>query len=186
MQIFLQLPTYSLNDMPMNIDVLKEQGFTIKPCTISGEECVLIVGNSFGINWTRENLIYRSSIWAIKDNRPISLSFRKFFNWGEKSALIPEPAMIKQTALLSKIDGSAFIISKFKKEIITRTRGTISIEDSDFINKDEAENFKQQYPKIFSNDLINSEDYSIICEWYSPNNVIVLNYGDQPKLFLTG
>lgn len=170
----------------MNIETLKEQGFTIKQCTIGGEDCVLVVGNGFGINWTKENLIYRSSIWTIRDDRPISLSFKKFFNWGEQSILIPEPDVIKSTSLLSKIDGSAFIISKFKGELITRTRGTISIEDSDFINKDEVIKFQQQYPKLFNNELVDSEEYSIVCEWYSPNNIIVLNYGEQPKLFLTG
>lgn len=170
----------------MNIDTLKEQNFTIKQSKIAGEDCVLVVGDGFDIKWDKENLVYRSSIWTIKDNKPISLSFKKFMNWGEKSDLIPEPTTIKETSLLSKIDGSAFIISKFKGELITRTRGTFSIIDSDFINKDEAFQFQQKYPKLFNNELLNSEEYSIVCEWYSPTNIIVLNYGEQPKLFLTG
>ena len=169
----------------MNKDKLIEQGFTIKNTVIAGEECILTVGNISAI-WTKENLIYRSSIWTVKDNKPISLSYKKFFNWGEKSSLIPEPTIIKETSLLSKIDGSAFIISKFKGQLITRTRGTFSIEDSNFVNKNETINFQQQYPKLFDNTLLNSEEYTIVCEWYSPNNIIVLNYGEQPKLFLTG
>lgn len=170
----------------MNITELEEQGFTIKTSTFGGEELVLVIGEGFDVKWNEDNLIYRSSIWRIFDNKPISLSYKKFFNWGEKSDLISEPISIEESSLVSKIDGSAFIISKFNENLITRTRGTFSIVDGDYLNKDEALNFQKEYPKLFDNKLINTEEYSIVCEWYSPKNIIIINYGDKPKLFLTG
>ncbi len=169
----------------MNIEQLRDEGFTIKLANIAGVECVLVVGN-IPVSWTPDNLIYRSSVWTLNDDIPVSLSYKKFFNWGEKPDLVPEPEDINNTSIISKIDGSALIISKFKKHLITRTRGTFSIEDSDFVNKSEIEEFKNKYSSLFNNSLLNSEEYSIICEWYSPKNIIVLNYGEIPKLFLTG
>jgi len=162
---------------------LEEQGFIVRENIISGDKVYLIFPQHIGIKWTEDNLIYRSSIWT-EDGKPVSLSFKKFFNWGENYQLIPEPSNITKTIAKEKIDGSLLIVSKYKGTLITRTRGTFDV--SSLENGFELETFKKKYPKLFDNDLLNSEQYTLLCEWVSPFNRIVLDYGTEPDLFFIG
>lgn len=167
----------------MNINDIESQGFVIKSGTIANEEVYLISPPHMGITWTNDNLIYRSSIWN-KEGKPVSLGWKKFANFGEKPDLFVPPSDLKNTQLLDKLDGSCLIISKYKGELITRTRGTFNARTLD--NGKEIDLLVKKYPNIFDNEFLNSEQYSIICEWLSPINVIVIKYGDEPDLVLTG
>jgi len=44
----------------------------------------------------------------------------------------------------------------------------------------------EKYPVAFDNQLINSEKHTLLFEWVTPTNRIVLDYGSEPQLFLTG
>jgi hypothetical protein len=164
------------------LELLKEQEFIIREGKIAGDDVVLIYPSHIGVEWTKENLIYRSSIWTL-DGRPISLSFKKFVNFGEKPDLIPDPVSLKDCVVISKIDGSTGITSKYKGEFIFRTRGTFDARILD--NGFEVDLLLKRYPNVLDNEYINSEKYSVIYEWVSPNNKIILDYGPEPDLFLT-
>jgi hypothetical protein len=43
----------------------------------------------------------------------------------------------------------------------------------------------QKYPKLFSFTQ-DTADYSLLAEWVSPQNLIVIDYGPEPDLFLVG
>lgn len=156
--------------------------FCIRNCVIGNTECVLIFPIKHDIKWNDENKIFRSSIWT-KDGELVSASWKKFTNLGEQ--LDFEPLDIDSDIdFIHKLDGSTLIISKFKGELIVRTRGTSDATILD--NGDEIPFLKQKYPLVFDNDILNSEQYSIICEWYSPKNVIVEIEAEEPTLWLTG
>lgn len=124
-------------------------------------------------DWNEDNLIFRSSIWD-EEGELVSAGFKKFFNYNEKPHIVPDPN-IKDLKLYEKLDGSCLIISKYKDKLIVRTRGTFSIDI--FPNCNEVYEFIKEN-KI---EALAVDDYSLIFEWYSPSNRIILNYGDQPK-----
>jgi hypothetical protein len=159
--------------------------FVTRPVEIAGELCYLIFPPHIGTKWTKDTLIFRSSVWN-SAGELVSAGFPKFFNWGEQPDLSYTPFSMTANGgvkLLEKIDGSTLITSRYKGELITRTRGTV--DASVMENAHELETLKQKYPKAFDNGLINEGRYSLLFEWVSPENRIVLRY-DEPDLYLIG
>lgn len=132
--------------------------------------------------WTTETMIFRSSVWDEQTGELISASYPKFFNWGERTDLSPLPSSLKNASLIEKIDGSTIIISKYKDSPIIRTRGSHSYLAQN--NANEIPELLKKYPKILDN-YFYSKDYSMIFEWVTPTNTIVLQY-PEPDLILTG
>lgn len=151
---------------------------------IAGDDCILCVPNHIGAHWNAYNLILRSIVYRKSDYFPVSLGLKKFFNWGEHTELTPPLADLTDAHLLSKIDGSCLIISKYKGQFIIRTRGTINAAEK-MENGFEIELLMQKYPKIKEIFKEDTCGFSIITEWVSPNNVIVIQY-PEPDLYLTG
>lgn len=171
---------------------LPTEGFVIKPCEIAGDNCYLVTPAHIGCKWEKRTLIFRSSIWN-RQGEPVSLSFKKFFNWGEQPDLAHTPFSLTANGgceLMEKIDGSTLIISKYKGQVIVRTRGTT--DATTLKNGYEIEILKKKYPNVFNfckdKDGFNPDTFggSMIYEWVSPVNKIVINYGDEPELYLTG
>ena len=154
----------------------------VRECVIANTSCNLVFPHQIGVKWTEENKVFRSSIWT-KEGELVSASWKKFTNLGEQLEF--EPLNIdSDIEFIHKIDGSTLIISKFKGELIVRTRGT---HDATILeNGDEIPFLKEKYPLVFNNDILNSEQYSIVCEWYSPKNIIVEREAEEPTLWLTG
>ena len=167
--------------MKANLDLSQlEQNFAVSKSTINGNSVVLITGKHMGTIWTPETLIFRSSMWN-EFGELISASFPKFFNWNEKPDITPLPSSLLNTSAVEKIDGSTLIVSKFKNNLIIRTRGTFDVFG--FENaKTEIPYLRSKYPQAF----MPIEQVSYLFEWYSPKNKIVINYGDEPQLYLIG
>lgn len=145
-------------------------GFLIKEGHISGDTCYLIYPEYAGCNWNEETLIFRSSIWT-QAGDPVSLSFPKFFNWHEKPSIHPAPSKLSKVSIMEKLDGSTLIVSKYKGELIIRTRGTFSART--LYNGYEIDLLIEKYPKCFEFQE-DTADYTLLFEWTSPDNVIVI------------
>jgi hypothetical protein len=167
----------------MNIQLPDPKQFNFKDCVIAGDECVLITPKDMGVDWNDENKYFRSSIWRKSDKFPISLSFKKFVNYGEKPDFEPIDKNFKFTAI-KKIDGSCLIVSKYKGELIIRTRGTV--DATKLKNGYEIAHLILKYPKAFNNEYLNSENCTLLFEWTTPTNRIVLNETSEPTLWLIG
>jgi hypothetical protein len=166
----------------MKVNLPTGEEFCVRDCVIANTDCKLVFPIKHDIKWSDENKIFRSSIWT-KNGELVSASWKKFMNLGQQ--LDFEPLDIdSDIEFIHKLDGSTLIISKFKRELIIRTRGTHDATILD--NGDEIPFLKQKYPLVFDNDILNSEEYSIVCEWYSPKNVIVEREAEEPTLWLTG
>ena len=157
--------------------------FNFKNCVIAGDECVLVTPKDMGVEWNDENKFFRSSIWNKNTGKLYSGGFKKFTNLGEAPHFEPWDDNQKFTTV-QKLDGSLAIISKVKGEVIFRTRGTVDASILD--NGHEIEYFKKKYPKIFDNDIINSEEKTLLFEWTTPTNRIVFLESNVPKLSLIG
>jgi len=165
------------------INLPDSEQFNFKDCVIAGDECVLVTPKKMGVDWNEENKYFRSSIWRKSDMKPVSLGFRKFMNYGEKPNF--EPIAEESTfRAIQKIDGSCLIVSNYKDELIVRTRGTVDASKLD--NGFEIELLKKKYPKAFNNGWIEDGLYTLLFEWTTPTNRIVLNETAEPTLWLIG
>lgn len=166
--------------MKINLETIDKTKFRISESEIAGDK-VFLINPENNVNWTRENIIFRSSIWN-EQGESISLGFKKFFNWDEQVQQFPAPSSIKNLNIIEKIDGSCLIVSKYKEQLIIRTRGTFDARKLE--NGYEIDLFIKRYPKIFDNNLINA-DYSLLFEWISPTNQIVIQH-NEPDIILIG
>jgi hypothetical protein len=168
----------------MKIDILSidQEQFKVDARELNGEVVYLIQPQTIGCKWNQQNKIFRSSLWNYEGSL-ISAGFPKFTNWGENPEHFPLPISLKDCVATEKIDGSLLILSKYKGQFIIRTRGTIDASQMD--NGYELESFKQTILSKL-NDGEETWNYSILFEWYSPNNRIVIRYADEPRWYLVG
>jgi T4 RnlA family RNA ligase len=160
--------------MPKTINDIDNNLFKIKECVFGQDDCLWVSPKLMGVAWDKGNLGFRSSIWRKKDMLPVSLGFRKFFNWEEKPDIYPPPTSLSaKVRCMEKVDGSCLIVSKYKGELIIRTRNALA---SNHLNGEEIELLKRKYPKAFDNDYLNNEQHSLIFEWTTPSNQIVIAY----------
>ena len=174
--------------MKINLEEIDIDNFVKRDGVIAGESCTLVFPPHIGTKWSKQTLHFRSSIWN-SEGELISASFKKFFNWGEQPDLTYTPFSTKANGgieTITKEDGSTLIVSQYKGQLITRTRGTFDACQLD--NGHEIGLLMQKYPEAFELDVDSNgtANYSLIYEWVSPNNIIVLNYGPEPDIILTG
>lgn len=174
--------------MKVDLQSIDRSQFYVNEHIINGEVCYLIVPQQMGCTWTKENKIFRSSLWN-SEGELISASFPKFVNWGEKPEVFPVPNSLRGCTVMEKLDGSTLIVSKYKGQFIVRTRGTVDAANMEK-NGQEIEIFKRDILPLledFQGQGIGAEwDCSFIYEWTSPLNQIVINYGDKPRFVLIG
>ena len=164
------------------------ENFMVHEHVIGSTPVYLIQPVHIGARWTRDNLINRSAV-VTADGRPVSLSWKKFANFGEKPEVFPVPSSLDGCEAMEKIDGSTLAVSTFVEDngvehLVVRTRGTVDATKQD--NGWEIELLKSKYPMAFANSVVISGSATVVFEWYSPTNKIVLDYGDEPLLYLTG
>lgn len=157
--------------------------FNIKDCVIAGDECVLVTPKDMSVEWNDDNKIFRSSIWRKSDMHPVSLGFKKFTNLGEQPAFEPIEGY-SDLEFIRKLDGSLLIVSQYKGELIVRTRGTI--DATQLANGHEIEFLKNKYPVAFNNSWLDTEKFTLLFEWTTPTNRIVLQESEEPTLWLIG
>jgi len=160
---------------------LKEE-FNFKDCVIAGDECWLITPKDMSVKWFDDNARFRSCILRKSDHTVVSQGFAKFTNFGERPEFQPWDNSWEFEAI-AKIDGSLLIISKYKGELIVRTRGTVDARSMP--NGHEIDELIAKYPKVFDNEVLN-DGHSILVEWTTPSNIIVLREHDTPTLTLVG
>ena len=178
----------------MNIDLsqIDREQFMLHEHVVNGEVLTLVQPQHIGCKWTKLNRHLRSSVWNYAGDL-VSAGFPKFVNWGENPDNFSVPTSLEHTTIVGKIDGSLLIVSKYKGNYIIRTRGTLDATKMD--NGHEIETFKstilnplteEPVHKYLMSDSPDSWNFSLLFEWYSPLNRIVIRYGDSPKWFLVG
>ena len=168
----------------MKIDIQKVDltQFMVHEHSLNGEIVYLIQPQHIGTKWTQDNKHMRSVVVNYA-GEVISAGFPKFTNWGENPDHFPVPNSLNHCTVVEKLDGSLLIVSKYNGQYILRTRGTV--DASTMANGHELEIFKNTIlSKLADNN--DTWDYSVLFEWLSPINKIVLNYGDEPSWRLIG
>lgn len=168
--------------MKTDLSAVDLESFMVHQHFVGEHECFLVQPVHIGAKYTKDNEIYRSSLWD-KDGYPVSLSFKKFFNWDERPDLYPAPSNLKGAKLMEKLDGSTLIFSRYKGHTVIRTRGTSDARKQE--NGYEIDYLCEKH-KVFI-EWLEQEDTSTcsyVFEWLSPTNRIVINYGDEPEMAL--
>lgn len=161
--------------------------FNLKDVVIAGDDCYLITPSSMGTSWTDDNARFRSCVVRKSDNFVISQGFKKFTNWGEKPDFQPwNDSWLFEAR--HKLDGSLLIVSCYKGEWILRTRGTVDARQ--LPNGHEIDLLMEKYKHFFKNDdafdSVSALRQSLLFEWTTPSNIIVLRESDEFKLTLIG
>lgn len=180
----MPIETSFQNIMKIDLNKISRENFILREESLGNDNCFLTFPQHIGCKWTKDNLIFRSSIWN-SNGEPVSLGFRKFFNWHEQPDLSYTPYSTTAdggVTTVSKEDGTCLIVSKYKGQLITRTRGTFCA--SGMNNGHELPYLMEKYPKCFSFDE-ETPNYSLIFEWTSPENIIVLRT-TEPDINLIG
>jgi len=168
--------------MQINFNDFDLENFLVREDNFCGIPAKLIQPNHIGTKFNQNNKIFRSSIWDLNGNL-LSASYPKFVNFGENPENFPVPSNINGCHILTKLDGSCVIVDYVNGQLSARTRGTFSYKTlNNFYDYEQA---IQQIPAIESW-LKNNSQYSLLFEITTPNNKIVINYGNEVKLWLTG
>lgn len=143
---------------------------------------ILIHRKEASVKWNDKNKYFRSSVWDKESGKLISAGFRAFTNYGEQPDF--EPLTENSVKAVTKIDGSCLIVSKHNGELIVRTRGTVDATKLE--NGHEIELLKKKYPAAFDNDFLDNGLHTLLFEWTTPTNRIVLKETEEPTLWLIG
>jgi hypothetical protein len=172
--------------MKINLSSIDTEQFFVNENIFNGEVVYLVIPKQMGCKWSKETKIFRSSVWN-SDGELISASFPKFVNWGETPGVFPVPTSLNGCVVMEKIDGSTLIVSKYKGQFMIRTRGTTDASTMEK-NGDEIQLFKETILPKLINYFGEDETWtnSIIFEWLSPLNKIVIDYGNEVKFILIG
>ena len=169
--------------MKVDLQAVDLTQFYVNEHVMNGEMVYLVIPQQIGAKWTKDNKHFRSSLWNAQGEL-ISAGFPKFTNWGENPEVFPMPTDLKGATIMEKLDGSLLIVSEYKGEYILRTRGTVDATKLD--NGHEIEIFKKTIlPKLIDFQVAPWE-CSFLFEWVSPEQKIILNYGDKPDWYLVG
>lgn len=163
------------------IELPNPEYFKFKDCVIGGDECILINQIDIKCKWSEATLKFRSIILRKSDHKVISSSFKKFFNYFEQPDIEPFPKGSFKAH--TKHDGSTLILGYHNNEFIERTRGTANVSQLD--NGYEIEFLRKKYPLLWVGVQLNPT-YSVILEWETPTNYIVLRRVKEPTLTLIG
>ncbi len=161
--------------------------FNFKDCIIVGDECWLITPKDMATRWDDSNAHFRSCILRKSDHKVISLGFLKFVNWGEKPDFQPWSKDWNFEAI-RKIDGSLLSVTRYNKQWILRTRGTVDARqlpnghEIDFLMDKYFKFFDCPYAKAF----IDAVEHSWLFEWTTPTNIICIRESNEPELTLIG
>ncbi len=168
--------------MKIDLSQIDREQFMVHEHELAGETVYLVQPVHIGAKFTKDNLIFRSSVWD-KHGNLISASFPKFFNLGEHPELTPVPTSLKDTQLRQKLDGSTLIFSRWNGHTIVRTRGTVDARTQD--NGAEIDVLLAKYPNV-KNLLESYHTYgaSLLFEWLSPKNVIVIRPEELDMLLI--
>ncbi len=137
--------------------------------------------------WTPDNVHYRSRVETLA-GKTVSQGFKKFMNLGQGPAgLRVDTADVIRACLANdavatvKIDGSLIVRSVYQGCVLLRTRGAFGYEHQE--NAFEIAVCLRRYPCLLDPTFL--PESSLLLEWVSPANVIILKY-KQPDLILVG
>jgi RNA ligase len=170
--------------MSINLKEINKKDFNISERELPDYGKVFLITPSFDKHKWLQNEFHLRSLLCDQNGIVLSSGFGKFLNYGED----PDLDILTQKSILAgkvqfseKVDGSLIIRSVINGKVHFRTRGSHHLAD-DF-SEPVMSLIKYKYPKLLNPSM--DSRYSILFEYTSPDNRIVLKY-DEPKLTAIG
>ena len=167
--------------MSINTTHLAAEGFKVQSAQhpeLSGV-LTLVTPTDMGTKWHDGNARFRSALLN-SSGAVVSQGFGKFTNYGEKPEFQPwDPTWPVEAR--HKMDGSLLIVSQYAGVVLARTRGTADARN--LPNGHEIDTLREKYPTAFSNVYLDT-GWSLLFEWTTPNNIIVIREHEEPTLTL--
>jgi hypothetical protein len=169
--------------MNINTTHLAAEGFKVQSAQHPelSEVLTLVTPTDMGTKWHDGNARFRSALLN-SSGSVVSQGFGKFTNYGEKPEFQPwDPTWPVEAR--HKMDGSLLIVSQYAGVVLARTRGTADARN--LSNGHEINMLREKYPTAFSNVYLDS-GWTLLFEWTTPNNIIVIREHAEPTLTLLG
>jgi len=154
---------------------------------IEGNSGEKLITPEFGVgneSWKNYQLRWLRSLHVDSEDKVISCGFPKFFNINEGADefKITEQDLLNKKDLITtlKYDGSLLVRYVQNQVVKFRTRGSLTVG---LDNKYEIDEFIKKYPVL--NDPEFCSNLSLLLEWCSPANQIVIKYS-EPDIILVG
>lgn len=172
---------YKISD----IDSIDTDQFNITARQLNDVEVILITPSKLKHKWSDDQLHLRSLLLS-KDGTIISSGFPKFFNYGERPELDKQTdkyIIAKEVFFPIKMDGSLIVRdiiadASGEKRVNFRTRGSHDL--GEFHNK-VMTLITERYPLLLQPTF---EGLSILFEYTSPDNRIIINYTEDTLTLL--
>lgn len=154
---------------------------------IQGNNGEKLITPEFGTgneSWKDKSHLWLRSLHIGPDDTVISVGFPKFFNCGDgpREFQITEKDLLDKKDLVATLKYDGSLLCRYVQDGIVkfRTRGALQVG---LDNKNEIDKFIKWYPKL--NDPSVYPNISLLFEWCSPRNQIVIKY-DKPQIILVG
>lgn len=138
---------------------------------------------AFENKWDEVTTVCRGIVFDKNTKEVIARGFNKFFNLGEPNCPISD---LKEDSYrreyIEKVDGSCILMYWYDGYIRTSTLGSFVSEQAIRARELLFEKYKIQSYAYLPEDTFDTE----IFEYVSPENRIVVNYGDDEQLFYLG
>ena len=174
---------WSVENEKVKLDILKVNS----DFKIISEGGLHLICPKYNIDWKEEEKFLRSIV--IDDNGfVVSSGWKKFGNYGEFSqdkVIVDEALKENKIKFSHKHDGSLAIRYVYNGEVFFRTRGTLFGGTDTEDNVAYGERFKTtalKYPILLDNTFMT--DRSLLFEYVSPSNLIVIRYEEEDLIFL--
>ncbi len=162
----------------INFDEINRDEFQISKRFLKEIGEVILITPSFEKHkWTPSELHLRSLL-CTPDGKICSSGFQKFKNLGEDpevDLLVKQSILEGKSWFTSKMDGSLVIRSVINGKVHFRTRGSHTLGEG-FIGPI-MKMVQERYPKLLDPNL--DARYSILFEYTSPENKIVVDYAQE-------
>lgn len=175
---------YGSQIFKVNLETINRDEFSVK----QQGDLVLITPHKTKHRWEPGEVHLRSLLTDI-EGTVLSSGFPKFVNFGETSSVdahILEQAIADNVEVAPKLDGSLVILDVIGERVWLRTRGS---HDLNSFNDPIIRLIKEKYPDLMTNVMHENHRtffkmHSILFEYTSPENRIVLPYDDSDLTLL--
>ena len=138
--------------------------------------------NIWNTGWHNLAKICRGKVYDLNTHNIVVYPFDKFFNLNEVEETKEERVQellgkAKEIYVTDKKDGSAIIVTNYNGNVILNTNGQFKNIQIDLARK----LFNEKYKGFIENV---PEGYTFVFELIHPDNAIVLDYGQEKKLYL--
>lgn len=171
--------------MKVNLASLNEKEYIVSFRDLFDSSAVVLVCPTKGKHKWEEEELHLRSLLCSPDGEIISSGFPKFFNYGENKDIdnyLTKAISDGRVSYTEKMDGSLVIRDVIGGKVNFRTRGSHNLGSFEEVI---LTLIKDKYPLLLDPDFGSAVHWSMLFEYVSPDNKIIVSYA-KPELYFLG